>query len=102
MSTINLFQYLNLTISELLLFTYFGELLSSHSIRGGEAFWRSQWWPNANFIKRDLLIFLINTKRVVKVTAGKFYIMDIQRLRMVNIFAFFLNFLLTIASPDNI
>ena len=84
MRAINLLQYLALTLSELFLFTYFCELLRGHSIRAGEAFFRSQWWPNANHIKRDIFIFLINTKRVVKVTAGKFYTMDVQRLRSVN------------------
>lgn len=83
MRTINLVQYLALTLSELLMFTYCGELLSSHSIRVGEAFWRSGWWLNGNLIKRDIFIFLANSKRVVVVTAGKFYRMDVQRLRSV-------------------
>lgn len=85
MRTINLLQYLALTLSELLMFTYFGELLRNHSVRSGEAFFRSQWWPHAHYIKRDIFIFLINTKRGVKITAGKFYLMDIQRLRSVKI-----------------
>lgn len=85
MRAINLMQYLALTVSELFLFTYFCELLRGHSVRAGEAFFRSQWWPNAKFIKRDIFIFLCNTKRVVKVTAGKFYTMDVQRLRSVNL-----------------
>lgn len=65
------------------MFTYCGELLRSHSIRAGEAFWRSQWWPNGHLIKSDILIFLVNSRRVVTVTAGKFYLMDVQRLRSV-------------------
>ena len=85
MRTVNLVQYLALTLTELLMFTYFGELLRNHSVRAGEAFWRSNWWPHACLIKGDILIFLVNTKRVVKVTAGKFYLMDIQRLRSVNL-----------------
>lgn len=84
MRTINLVQYLVLTLSELLMFTYFGEVLGNHSIRAGEAYFRSPWWLHANCIKRDIFIFLTNTKRMVKLTAGKFYPMDIQRLRSVS------------------
>ncbi|XP_058988311.1 putative odorant receptor 85e isoform X2 [Musca domestica] len=101
MRTINLVQYLALTLSELLMFTYCGELLSSHSIRVGEAFWRSGWWLNGNLIKRDIFIFLANSKRVVVVTAGKFYRMDVQRLRSVITQAFsFLTLLQKLAEKN--
>ncbi|KAM7362487.1 odorant receptor 85e isoform 2-T2 [Cochliomyia hominivorax] len=101
MRIINLVQYLVLTLSELMMFTYFGELLRNHSIRAGEAFFRTQWWPHANFIKRDIFIFLINTKRTVKLTAGKFYLMDIQRLRSVITQAFsFLTLLQKLAEKN--
>ncbi|KAH8295013.1 hypothetical protein KR018_005390, partial [Drosophila ironensis] len=47
---VNQLQYLALTIFELLMFTYCGELLSRHSIRSGEAFWRGSWWKYAHHI----------------------------------------------------
>ncbi|KAI8121869.1 Odorant receptor 85e [Lucilia cuprina] len=101
MRTINLVQYLALTLSELLMFTYFGELLRNHSVRAGEAFFRSQWWPHAHYIKRDIFVFLVNTKRAVKITAGKFYLMDIQRLRSVITQAFsFLTLLQKLAEKN--
>ncbi|XP_073819305.1 odorant receptor 85e [Musca autumnalis] len=101
MRTINLIQYLALTLSELLMFTYCGELLSSHSIRVGEAFWRSQWWSNSHLIKRDVLIFMVNSKRIVTVTAGKLYRMDVQRLRSVITQAFsFLTLLQKLAEKN--
>ncbi|XP_054745179.1 putative odorant receptor 85e [Anastrepha obliqua] len=82
---LNLVQYLTLTVIELLMFTYFGELLREHSLRCGEAFWRSQWWTHTHIsaIRQDVLIMLVNTKRAVRLTAGKFYVMDIERLRSV-------------------
>ncbi|XP_061392398.1 putative odorant receptor 85e [Musca vetustissima] len=101
MRIINLVQYLALTLPELLMFTYCGELLSSHSIRVGEAFWRSQWWSNGHLVKRDILIFLVNSKRIVTVTAGKFYRMDVQRLRSVITQAFsFLTLLQKLAEKN--
>lgn len=80
---VNQLQYLGLTIFELLMFTYCGELLSRHSIRSGDAFWRGAWWKHAHFIRQDILIFLVNSRRAVHVTAGKFYVMDVNRLRSV-------------------
>ncbi|KAH8383811.1 hypothetical protein KR009_010614, partial [Drosophila setifemur] len=47
---VNQVQYLGLTLFELLMFTYCGELLSRHSIRSGEAFWRGGWWKHAHHI----------------------------------------------------
>ncbi|EDV94818.1 putative odorant receptor 85e [Drosophila grimshawi] len=80
---INQLQYLILTIFELLMFTYCGELLSRHSVRVGDAFWRGIWWQHAPNMKRDVLIFLVNSRRAVRITAGKFYVMDVNRLRSV-------------------
>lgn len=80
---INLVQYLALTSCELLLFTYYGELLRIHSTRAGEALMRSQWFVNMTLIRNDVLIFLENTKRPIELTAGKFFTMDLQRLRSV-------------------
>uniref|UniRef100_A0A1I8NX59 Odorant receptor n=2 Tax=Stomoxys calcitrans TaxID=35570 RepID=A0A1I8NX59_STOCA len=101
MRAINLVQYLMLTLSELLMFTYCGEMLSSHSIRAGEAFWRSQWWINGHLYKNDILMFLVNTRRMVKLTAGKFYLMDVQRLRSVITQAFsFLTLLQKLAEKN--
>ncbi|KAH8326337.1 hypothetical protein KR067_005313, partial [Drosophila pandora] len=47
---VNQLQYLALTVFELMMFTYCGELLSRHSIRSGDAFWRSGWWKYARHI----------------------------------------------------
>ncbi|KAH8359100.1 hypothetical protein KR093_004277, partial [Drosophila rubida] len=44
---INQLQYLALTLFELLMFTYCGELLRRHSVRVGDAFWRGAWWQHA-------------------------------------------------------
>ncbi|XP_002137585.2 putative odorant receptor 85e [Drosophila pseudoobscura] len=80
---VNQIQYLALTLFELLMFTYCGELLSRHSVRSGEAFWRGGWWKHAHLLRQDVLIFLVNSRRAVYVTAGKFYVMDVNRLRSV-------------------
>ncbi|KAH8407765.1 hypothetical protein KR222_001998, partial [Zaprionus bogoriensis] len=44
---INQLQYLALTLFELLMFTYCGEMLRRHSVRVGDAFWRGAWWQHA-------------------------------------------------------
>lgn len=80
---VNSLQYLCLTLVEFFLFTYFGEMLRRHSVRVGDALWRSRWWLNAHLIKRDVFIFLINSERAVKITAGKLFAMDLDRLRSV-------------------
>ncbi|XP_017483715.1 PREDICTED: putative odorant receptor 85e, partial [Rhagoletis zephyria] len=98
---LNLAQYLTLTFVELLMFTYFGELLRGHSVRCGEAFWRSQWWTHTGAIRQDILILLVNSKRAVRLTAGKFYAMDIERLRSVVTQAFsFLTLLQKLAAKN--
>uniref|UniRef100_A0A1B0GDM4 Odorant receptor n=1 Tax=Glossina morsitans morsitans TaxID=37546 RepID=A0A1B0GDM4_GLOMM len=80
---VNFLQYLCLTLVEFFLFAYFGEMLRRHSVRVGDALWRSRWWLNAHLIKRDVFIFLINSERAVKITAGKLFTMDLDRLRSV-------------------
>ncbi|CAD6991346.1 unnamed protein product [Ceratitis capitata] len=98
---VNLAQYVTLTLVELLMFTYFGELLRGHSVRCGEAFWRSQWWTHTIPIRQDILILLANSKRAVRLTAGKFYAMDIERLRSVVTQAFsFLTLLQKLAAKN--
>ncbi|XP_034664913.1 putative odorant receptor 85e [Drosophila subobscura] len=100
---VNQIQYLALTLFELLMFTYCGELLSRHSVRSGEAFWRGGWWKHAHFLRQDVLIFLVNSRRAVYVTAGKFYVMDVNRLRSVVTQAFsFLTLLQKLAAKKAI
>lgn len=82
---INQLQYLALTLFELLMFTYCGEMLHRHSVRVGDAFWRSAWWQHAPQMRMDMLIFLANSQRAVQVTAGKFYVMDVNRLRSASV-----------------
>ncbi|XP_037943064.1 putative odorant receptor 85e [Teleopsis dalmanni] len=100
--SINLVQYLALTLSELLMFTYCGELLRNHSVRSGDAFWRSDWWTHGKYIRKEIVIFLINSQRYVRITAGKFYLMDVERLRSVVAQAFsFLTLLQKLAAKNN-
>ncbi|KAL7730913.1 hypothetical protein ACLKA6_014156 [Drosophila palustris] len=80
---INQLQYLGLTLFELLMFTYCGEQLRRHSVRVGDAYFRSSWWIHAPQMRNDVLIFLANSRRAVEITAGKFYVMDVNRLRSV-------------------
>ncbi|XP_067634461.1 putative odorant receptor 85e [Eurosta solidaginis] len=77
----NTVQYLFLTISDMFMYTYFAEILGRHSVRCGEAYWRSQWINHYILIRQDILIFLENSKRAIKFTAGNFYEMDIKSLQ---------------------
>ncbi|XP_030374168.1 putative odorant receptor 85e [Scaptodrosophila lebanonensis] len=100
---INQLQYLVLTLLELFMFTFCGELLRRHSVRAGDALWRSNWWHHAHLIKTDVLILLINSRRAVQVTAGKFYVMDVNRLRLVVTQAFsFLTLLQKLAAKKTL
>ncbi|XP_017857194.1 PREDICTED: putative odorant receptor 85e [Drosophila arizonae] len=103
MRVINQLQYLSLTTVELLMFTYCGELLRRHSVRVVEAFGRGAWWQHASAMRQDVLIFLVNSHRAVQVTAGKFYVMDITRLRLVITQAFsFLTLLQKLAAKKTV
>ncbi|XP_067614109.1 putative odorant receptor 85e [Eurosta solidaginis] len=87
----NTVQYLFLTISDMFMYTYFAEILGRHSVRCGEAYWRSQWINHDMLIRQDILIFLENSKRAIKFTAGNFYEMDIKSLQRIiaQAFSFF-------------
>lgn len=80
---INLIQYVSLTSMELLIFTYFGEVLRIQSLRIGESLMRSSWVERSVAMKKDALIILQNASRPVTLTSGKFYPMDIQRFKSV-------------------
>ncbi|KAL5277537.1 GPROR40 family protein [Megaselia abdita] len=76
---INLLNYSSLTLLELLMFTYFGQTLKEQSVKVNMAFWRSNWYEHLDLIQKDILIFLINAKRPIVMSAGKFYPMDLSR-----------------------
>ncbi|XP_055852105.1 putative odorant receptor 85e [Episyrphus balteatus] len=97
--SINVIGYVALTSIELFMFTYYGELLCLHSVRAGEALLRSPWHKNTILIKKEILIFLINSRKPVQLTAGKFFVMNVERLRSVVAQAFsFLTLLQKIAA----
>lgn len=76
---INLINYVSLTFIELLMFTYYGEVLKEQSVKVNTAFWMSNWYEHLDLIRKDIFIFTTNAKRPVVLTAGKLYPMDLAK-----------------------
>ncbi|CRK97301.1 CLUMA_CG010696, isoform A [Clunio marinus] len=71
----SLLIYMALSASELLLFTYSGELLKHHSCRGSEALMRTKWETFDATLRRDMvLVQRIAAKPIIMTAGGMFYI----------------------------
>ncbi|KAM7362731.1 odorant receptor 83a-like [Cochliomyia hominivorax] len=81
MEMITLGQYLFLDSWELLIISYFGEIVNANSQRCGEALMRSPWYIHMREMKYDFLFFMLNSKRSFKLTAGKMYVINTEHLR---------------------
>ncbi|KAM7361415.1 odorant receptor 83a-like [Cochliomyia hominivorax] len=81
MRMVSLGQYLLLVAWELLIICYFGEIVYINSQRCGEALMRSPWYIHMREMKYDFLLFMLNSKRPFKLTAGKIYVLNIERFK---------------------
>ncbi|KAM7362742.1 odorant receptor 83a-like [Cochliomyia hominivorax] len=76
-----LVQYLFLVTWELLIICYFGEIVYANSQRCAEALMRSPWYIHMREMRYDLLLFMLNSKRPFRLTAGKMYVLNSQLLK---------------------
>ncbi|XP_037943035.1 odorant receptor 83a [Teleopsis dalmanni] len=81
MKIVSLGQYLLLVAWEMLIICYFGEIIYLNSQRCGEALLRSPWYLHLREMKMDFLLFLLNSQRTFKLTAGKIYVLNVDRFR---------------------
>ncbi|KNC30410.1 putative odorant receptor 83a [Lucilia cuprina] len=81
MKAVSLGQYLVLVAWELLIICYFGEMIYINSQRCGEALLRCPWYIHMREMKYDFLLFLLNSKRPFKLTAGKIYTLNVERFK---------------------
>ncbi|XP_005189143.1 odorant receptor 83a [Musca domestica] len=88
MKVVSLGQYLMLVAWELLIICYFGEIIFINSQRCGDAILRSPWYLQMREMKNDFLLFLLNSYRPFKLTAGKMYPLNVERFRGVITTAF--------------
>lgn len=84
MKALSLGQYLLLVAWELLIICYFGEIIYINSQRCGEALLRSPWYIHMREMRYDFLLFLLNSNRPFKLTAGKIYVLNNERFKGVN------------------
>lgn len=84
MKVVSLGQYLMLVAWELLIICYFGEIIFINSQRCGDAILRSPWYLQMREMKNDFLLFLLNSYRPFKLTAGKMYPLNVERFRGVS------------------
>ncbi|XP_037922954.1 putative odorant receptor 85e [Hermetia illucens] len=91
LKSLNFAQYLFLTLCELFIFTYLGQVLKIQSLKTADALFRCDWYLLDADIRKNLLIFLPIAMRPVQMTSAKFSGMDTQRLRTIltQAFSFF-------------
>lgn len=85
MKALSLGQYLLLVAWELLIICYFGEIIYINSQRCGEALLRSPWYIHMREMRYDFLLFLLNSNRPFKLTAGKIYVLNNERFKGVSV-----------------
>ncbi|XP_017855535.1 PREDICTED: odorant receptor 83a [Drosophila arizonae] len=81
MRMVSLGQYLLLVLYELFIICYFADVVYQNSQRCGEALWRSPWQLHMRQLRSDYIIFLINSRRPFRLTAGKIYNLNVDRFR---------------------
>lgn len=84
MRMVSLGQYLLLVLYELFIICYFADVVYQNSQRCGEALWRSPWQLHMRQLRSDYIIFLINSRRPFRLTAGKIYNLNVDRFRSVS------------------
>ncbi|EDW59866.1 uncharacterized protein Dvir_GJ24721 [Drosophila virilis] len=81
MRMVSLGQYLLLVLYELFIICYFADVVYQNSQRCGDALLRSPWQLHLRQLRSDYIIFLINSRRTFRLTAGKIYNLNVDRLR---------------------
>uniref|UniRef100_A0A182P061 Uncharacterized protein n=1 Tax=Anopheles epiroticus TaxID=199890 RepID=A0A182P061_9DIPT len=78
MKLINVLEYFMLTMTELYLFCFLGQILTNQGLKVGDALWKSPWHLCGASYRRRLLIILMNAQRPVRLTGLKLYELNLE------------------------
>lgn len=77
-------QYFTLTILSLMLIGYAGNSIKQESNRITDALARCPWHLCGGPFRRDMLMFMKNTAKPMVLTGGKFFDVDIDKVKAVS------------------
>ncbi|CAD7092716.1 unnamed protein product [Hermetia illucens] len=75
-------QYIILTLIDLSLYAYPGEMLRQQSVKVGDALMRAQWSEISRYFKNDILIIQTCSLRPITLSGAKIFPLDISQLKM--------------------
>ncbi|XP_049547920.1 odorant receptor 83a [Anopheles darlingi] len=78
MKLINVLEYFMLTMTELYLYCFLGQILKNQGLKVGDALWKSPWQLCGASYRRRMLIILMNAQRPVRLTGLKLYELNLQ------------------------
>ncbi|XP_052863326.1 odorant receptor 83a [Anopheles cruzii] len=78
MKLINVLEYFILTMSELYLYCFLGQILQNQAFKVGDALWNSPWQQCGALYRRRMLIVLMNAQRPVRLTGMKLYELNLE------------------------
>uniref|UniRef100_A0A182JUT8 Odorant receptor n=1 Tax=Anopheles christyi TaxID=43041 RepID=A0A182JUT8_9DIPT len=78
MKLINVLEYFMLTMTELYLYCFLGQILTNQGLKVGDALWKSPWHLCGASYRRRLLIILTNAQRPIRLTGLKLYELNLE------------------------
>ncbi|XP_053680290.1 odorant receptor 83a [Anopheles nili] len=78
MKLINVLEYFMLTMTELYLYCFLGQLLTNQGLKVADAMWKSPWQLCGASYRRRMLIILMNAQRPVRLTGMKMYELNLE------------------------
>uniref|UniRef100_A0AAG5CYZ9 Odorant receptor n=1 Tax=Anopheles atroparvus TaxID=41427 RepID=A0AAG5CYZ9_ANOAO len=78
MKLINVLEYFMLTMTELYLYCFLGQILKNQGLKVGDALWKSPWHLCGASYRRRMLVILMNAQRPVRLTGLKLYELNLE------------------------
>lgn len=69
-----------MTILDVILLSYVGDILKQQSTRVGDAVFRCPWHMCGAKFRKSILILLANSAKPLALTGGKFFILDYNKM----------------------
>lgn len=82
---LNTIQYLMLTLMDLLIISYMGQIVQNQSVRVRDFLFETPWYLFGAPIRRSMLIIQMYAMRPKVITGGRFFIMGYDKCIAVNI-----------------
>lgn len=82
---LNIIQYLMLTLIDLFIVSYMGQVIQNQSVRVRDFLFETPWYLFGGPIRRSMLIMQLYTLRPKVITGGRFFIMGYDKCIAVNI-----------------